>query len=347
VIEWERRVILKHYLDEGLSHTAIAHKLGVNRRTIYRLVRSGQLERDLEAEQAQYRPRPPVPKKIDAYRPMIAARLEAYPELSCIRLFEEIRAAGYSGGLTQVKLLVRKIRPRPVPEPLIRFETPPGKQAQVDFARFSFPWGVRYALLVVLGYSRLLWLRFYARQDMRTLMLGLEEAFHFFGGVPAELLFDQMKSVITRDLRLQGGALVKNAEFLRFAAHWDFKPRACRPYRAKTKGKVERPIRYLRGNFIYGREFISDGDLDTQRERWMTHVANVRLHQTIKERPLDRFEREERFTLRPLAVRPYHSLVLAPQPRSKRNEIYRSVMPEVNVERRPLAAYSQLAGGEA
>ena len=88
-----------------------------------------------------------------------------------------------------------------------------------------------------------------------TLIDGLEDAFRYFGGVPQELLFDQMKAVITRDLRLEGGALVRNLEFLRFAHHWGFTPRACRPYRAQTKGKVERPVRYLRGNFVYGRTF--------------------------------------------------------------------------------------------
>jgi Integrase core domain len=81
----------------------------------------------------------------------------------------------------------------------------------VDFARFRFAWGVRYALLVVLGYSRLLWCRFYPREDMATLIDGLEEALVYVGGVPQELLFDQMKAVITRDLRLEGGALVRNA----------------------------------------------------------------------------------------------------------------------------------------
>ena len=345
MIEWGQRVLLKHYLDQGLTHTAIARKLGVNRRTIYRLVRSGQLERDLDAEQARYRPRPIVARKIDPYKPIVVARLAAYPELSCVRLLEEVRAAGYTGGLTQLKVLVQQMRPEPVPQPVVRFETPPGKQAQVDFARFVLPWGVRYALLVVLGYSRLLWLRFFPRQDMRSLQLGLEEAFQFFGGVPAELLFDQMKSVITRDLRLQGGDLIKNAEFLRFASHWNFIPRACRPYRAQTKGKVERPIRYLRSSFFYARDFVSDGDLDAQRERWLTQVANVRLHQTIQERPIDRFDREERGTLQPLALRPYHSLVMASLEQSRSSEIFRTLPPHVPVERRPLAAYVRLAEG--
>ena len=85
---------------------------------------------------------------------------------------------------------------------------------------------------------------------MRTLIDGLEDAFRYFGGVPQELLFDQMKAVITRDLRLQGGALVRNLEFLRFAHHWSFTPRACRPYRAQTKGKVERFNAYLKGSFV-------------------------------------------------------------------------------------------------
>jgi transposase len=226
---------------------------------------------------------------------------------------------------------------------VIRFETPPGRQAQVDFARFRFPWGVRYALLVVLGYSRRLWCRFYPRQDMRALMDGLEDAFAAFGGVPQELLFDQMKAVITRDFRLEGGALVRNAEFLRFARHWGFTARACRPYRARTKGKVERPVRYLRGNFVYGRTFLHDADLDHQCQRWLERVANVRLHGTTRERPRVRFDRDERFLLQPLAPRRYTSLVLeraaptAPHCRPPR--------PVVAVDKRPLAAYARLAGG--
>lgn len=89
----------------------------------------------------------------------------------------------------------------PPVDPVVRFETPPGRQAQVDFAEFCLPWGKRYALLVVLGYSRMMWLQFYPRQTMAVLMRGLEEAFAFFGGRPAELLFDQMKSVVIDDQR--------------------------------------------------------------------------------------------------------------------------------------------------
>jgi transposase len=335
-------MLLRHYLEQGTSKSALARRLGVSRETIHRWIRDGDLDRDLDAAPVQYGPRPPVATKLDAFKAIIETRLAAYPALSAVRLLDEIRVAGYTGGYSQLKAFVRRVRPTPPTAPVIRFETPAGRQAQVDFARFGFAWGVRYALLVVLGYSRLLWCRFYPRQDMATLMDGLEEAFVAFGGVPQELLFDQMKAVITRDLRLEGGALVRNAEFLRFAHHWGFTPRACRPYRAQTKGKVERPVRYLRGNFVYGRTFLHDADLDQQRQVWLDRVANVRLHGTTRERPSDRFDREERFLLQPLAGRPYTSLVVE---RPVRTATRRTPRPMVVVEKRSLTTYAQLAGG--
>lgn len=344
MIERETRMLLRHYLEQGMSKRALARKFGISPDTLYRWIREGDLDRDLDEHPVQYGPRPPVPTKLDPYKPLIQERLKAFPELSSVRLLEEIQAAGYAGGYTQVKVYVQGIRPRPAPEPVVRFETPPAHQAQVDFAEFTFPWGKRYALLVVLGYSRLLWLRFYARQDMRTLFTGLEEAFDFFGGVPKELLFDQMKAVITKDLRLLGGQLVVNEEFLRFAAHWDFTPRACRPYRAQTKGKVERPIFYVRDNFVYGRAFLGDGDLDEQRSRWL-EKANRRIHGTTRERPLLRFE-QERPLLKALAERPYQSLILPPI-RELQLSKPRATVPRINVERRPLAAYSALVAGAA
>lgn len=346
MIGWESRMLFRHYLAEGLSKTAIAERLGISRRTVSRWIASGELDRDVD-EPPRYKARPPVPRKLDPYKGIIQARLAAYPKLSAVRIFEEIRAAGYDGGYTQVKEYVRQIRPRPVAEPVIRFETAPGRQMQVDFADFTFDWGKRYALLVVLGYSRLLWLRFFPRKDMRALLVGLEEAFGFFGGVTQHLLFDQMKSVITKDGRMNGEKLVSNAEFLRFAAHYGFTVRACRPYRAQTKGKVERPVSYVRDNFVYGREFLNDADLETQARRWLERTANVRIHSTIKEQPLLRFERDERALLQPLPSRPYHSLVLdRTSRRSGDTQFYAPPsVPTVTVERRPLSQYTELVGG--
>ncbi len=162
----EKRVLLRHYLEQGVPKAAIARHVGVSRETIYRWIATGQLDRDLDDEAVRYRPRAPAPSRLDPYKGIIDTRLADYPRLSAVRLFNEVRAAGYPGGYGQVKRYVRRVRPREPEEPIQRFETPPGHQAQVDFAEFRLPWGKRHALIVVLGYSRLMWLRFYERQTM-------------------------------------------------------------------------------------------------------------------------------------------------------------------------------------
>ena len=247
---WETRMLLKHYLERGVSKAALARRFGVSRRTIHAWVETGQLDRDLSSGHSRYAPRPAAPQKLAPYMGIITARLEEFPELSAKRLFDEIRASGYPGGYSRVRDYVRTVRPRPAAERVVRFETPPGHQGPVDFGTFALPWGRRHALVVVLSHSRLLWLHFYQRQTMAVLTAGLERAFARFGGVPRELLFDQMRAVVLSDGRVGGGELVLNAEFLRFAAHWGFHPRACRRYRAQTKGKVERPVRYIRDGFF-------------------------------------------------------------------------------------------------
>ncbi len=195
----EKRVLLRHYLEQGMTKAAIARHVGVSRDTIYRWIATGQLDRDLDEGAVRYRPRPSVPSKLDPNKAIIEARLAEYPKLTATRLFKEVREAGYPGSYSQVKRYVRRVRPRPPEEPVQRFETPPGHQGQVDFADFRLPWGKRHALIVVLGYSRLLWLRYYERQTMPVVMRGLDSAFRYFGGVPSELLFDQMKAVIIED----------------------------------------------------------------------------------------------------------------------------------------------------
>jgi transposase len=344
VIGLETRMLLKHYLAQGTSHTALARKFGLSRRTIRRWVQAGELDRDLDADPSRYRPRPPVPRKLDPFAAIVEKHLDDFPELSAVRLFEEVQAAGYTGGYSQLRDYVRSVRPRPVPEEILRFETDPGHQAQVDFAEFKFPWGKRYALLVVLGYSRLMWLKFYERQDMQTLVRGIEEAFAYFGGVPKEMLFDQMKA-----LTHQGPAPARRS----VDQERGVRPLRCSlglhaprlpPLRAQTKGKVERPIRYVRGNFVYARDFLGDADLDHQLAGWL-EKANARIHGTTKEVPRVRFECEERHLLLPRAERPYASLVLLPTKNVEEQK--RIVLPSIAVERRSLSAYAQLAGGAA
>jgi transposase len=335
-------VLLKHLLESGLSKTAIADQLGISRRLVYHLIATGQLDRDL-GDGAAPRARVTTGEaKLAAVTPLIEERLTMYPALSAVRLFAECRAAGYTGGYSQLTALVRRLRPVPEPEAVVRFETAPGEQAQFDFATVKLPWGVRYALVMVLGFSRLLYVEFVLRQTALAVMLGMERAFAAFGGVPRHVLFDQMKSVVIDDQRPDGGRLLVNPEFLRFAAHWHVGVRACRPYRAQTKGKVERPIHYLRHNFLYGRTFLGDGDLADQCARWVHDVANVRVHGTLHERPVDRWQATERAALQPLAARPYQSLLLPAEPPPVSVD---AVAPRVTVERRGLASYAALAEG--
>ena len=333
----EKRAEFRYLLEEGLSLSAIGRRLGVSRRTAIRWAAAERAGTE-GSEVARYGPRAAVGSLLDPFEELVEVRLMAYPELSAVRVFEEVRAAGYGGGYDVVRRYVREVRPRPVVEPVVRFETPPGHQGQVDFGEFRLPWGKRHALLVVLGYSRLLWFRFFERQTMEVLMRGLEAAFRYFGGTPRELLFDQLKAVIIGDRRASGGELLRNAEFGRFARHWDVRVRACRPYRARTKGKVERPIRYIRGGFFYGRSFASDGDLNDQARVWLEEVANARVHATLKEVPRIRFERERRL-LRPLAARPYSAVrVSAVAAVSGGNP----VCGRVPVERRSLTEYGRI-----
>jgi transposase len=339
------RMLLHQLLDEaGGDRAEAARRVGVGRTTMYRWIKAGLLDQPIETIQARYKARPAIPTKLEQYTPLIEARLAEFPRLSGTRLLAECRAAGYTGGVTQLRAFVQRLRPAPE-APVVRFETEPGQQAQVDWAHCRLPWGVRYALVVVLGYSRLLWMQFYPRQDLATLMLGLDACFTAWGGTVKDLLFDQMRSVLTRDDRLTGGGLVHNLELLRFARHWGCRVRVCRPYRAQTKGKVERPIRYLRDSFLYGRTFLSDADLNAQVLEWLATVANARQHATTQWRPAEQFARVERPLLLPLPSRPYQSLVVSPPHGATIPPRTREALPHVAVERRELSAYAALAAG--
>jgi transposase len=340
-------MLLHQVLDEANGdRAAAARRVGVGRTTMYRWIKAGLLDQPIDAIQARYKSRPPVPTKLGQYTALIEARLAEFPRLSSTRLLAECRAAGYTGGVTQLRTYVQRLRPAPTDD-VVRFETAPGQQAQIDWAHCRLPWGVRYALVIVLGYSRLLWLQFYPRQDLATLLLGLEACFTAWGGTVRDLLFDQMRSVLTRDDRLTGGGLVHNLELLRFARHWGCRVKVCRPYRAQTKGKVERPIRYLRDSFLYGRTFVSDADLNAQGLDWLASVANARQHATTKWIPAEQFAHVERDRLLPMPSHPYHSLVrpVSPPPRESSRPSSQATLPRVVVERRELSAYAALAAG--
>lgn len=291
-------IVLQHFIREGLPRKAIAHRLGVSRKTVQRYANTGaQPAYSLKSQRLTL---------IDPYKDYIRGRLEIFPELTAKRLFAEIRENGYKGKYTRVKDFVRSVRPKVPIEIEQRFEVSPGYQAQVDFATFKTAFGTVYALLVVLSWSRDLWVRFFLHQDQLTVLSGLNQAFVAFGGVPKTVLFDRMKTAVARS---QGdGRAVFNDEMLHFATYYGFRPVACRPYRAKTKGKVERAVSYLRRSFFYGRSFHDLVDLNAQLQEWLQNTANARVHGTTGEIPSIRLE-AERSHLLALPVVPYMPVI--------------------------------------
>ena len=186
----------------------------------------------------------------------------------------------------------------------VRFETPPGRQLQVDFGeRRTVIGGLVtrvYVFVATLGYSRRLHVRAFRHERQECWFDGLESAFLAFGGSPQEVLLDNARALVDRhDARTR--EVVFNARFLAFAGHWQFRPAACAPYRARTKGKDERGVGYVKSNAIAGRSFTSWSSLEAHLDAWTREIADVRVHGTTGEAPLVRFCRDEARALRPIA----------------------------------------------
>ncbi len=284
----------------GYTITQIARELGLDRKTV-----RSHLQRE---HPPQYR-RGARPSKLDPYRDWIRTRLAAAP-LTAKRLLRELRPLGYPGGYTILKSFVAQIRPKPAVPIVVRFETPPGDQAQADFARFAVTWAatgvtqVVWLFLVTLGSSRFLTGTWSLHGDLVAVLQGHAAAFTAFGGVPRRLLYDRMKTVVT-DQDSQGRPVFHPA-LLALAAHYGCTPEACRPYRAQTKGKIERPVGYIREDFWLDRVFWDLADLTAQWQDWLATVANVRVHATTGARPVDRWRAEP---LRPLPAAPHDPLL--------------------------------------
>jgi transposase len=283
--------------QEGLSISAIARRTGIDRKTVRHHLQSG-------ITVPGYGPRPPRGSKLDPFQNYLKARVETYPELSGKRLQREITAMGYNGGYTLVTDYLRTVRPQAETGFAPRFETPAGKQAQVDFAQFKVCFGceplvvrVVWLFSMILGYSRCLFTRFVWRQTLDVLVRCHLEAFADFGGVPQEVLYDRMKTAVLG--AAENGDIIYHPTLVSLAAHYGFRPRACRPYRAQTKGKVERPFRYVRQDFFLGGSFYDRNDLNAQSDQWRREIANVRQHGTTR-RLINTALAEERAQLQPL-----------------------------------------------
>ena len=264
-------------------------------------------------EAPAYGPRQLRPAVIDTFAGYLRERVKAFPALTGSRLYRELKELGYKGGYTAVTDFLRDVRPPAERGFEVRFETGPGEQGQVDFARFQVvftdePTTPRIVWLfsLVLGFSRLIWARFVAHQDLATVLRCHTAAFQAMGGAPCELLYDRMKTVVTGEG--DTGGIIYNRSLIDLARHYGFHPRACQAYRAKTKGKVERPFRYIREDFFLARSFRNLDDLNEQLRHWLDTVANPRLHATTR-RVVNEAFAEERAHLRQLPLAPFRSVL--------------------------------------
>lgn len=278
------------------SIRAVTKQTGYSRNTVRRMLRS---------DAVPVFDKPARKTGVHDFKDYLAKRFTEHG-LSAERLLVEIRAQGFDGSIHMVRRFLKKLRPMrgAASTATLRFETAPGLQAQCDWAycgrhadRSGQSIGV-YAFVMVLGFSRAMFVKFTTSMRLSTLIECHREAFAFFGGVPKQVLYDNMKQV-----RLESGEL--NPAFVDFAGHHGFAIKTCRVRRARTKGKVERMVDYVKDNFLLAREFAGMEDLNSAGMAWLDGVANVRVHATTKHRPVDLLKSEVEHLTPIESVRPY------------------------------------------
>lgn len=317
---------------QGMGIREIARELGCSRKTVRRYLRNETASR--------YGPRQSRPTKLDAYKEYLLERIAAARPrwIPAVVLLREVREHGYDGGLTQLKAFINPHK-QTTPDPVVRFETAPGEQMQADFTVVRRGREALLAFVATMGYSRATWVRFTATEDAVTLCACVREALAFFGGVPRHVLFDNAKTIVLERDAYGEGRHRWHRGVLDLAEEYGFQMRLCRPYRAKTRGKVERFNGYLKGSFLVplAATLKSAGlklDVDAANAhigRWLMDVANARVHATTGERP-DRRLAIERHALLPL---PQHAF---------RPPIAPSTLRPVPIEslQHPLAIYEAL-----
>jgi transposase len=330
LIRLEEWVDIVSMYKAGTSISAIARELGISRNTVKATLR--------RQGPPEYRRRP-VPSKLDPHADYITDRLRDVPELSAKRLLEEIQAKGYTGGISILKDYTRDMRV-PRKTTVVRFETPPGEQAQCDYAELGCHevQGVPtklYAFTMLLGYSRHLYVEFSDSCGSEAFLAAHARAFAYFGGMPRRVLYDNAKIVALEHSRT---VVTFNEALLDFAGRFGFRPQVCRPSRPQTKGKVERTIGYVKDAFLVGRVFRDLDDMNCQVLDWLDTSANTRVHATTGEVPADRLLLEG---LTPIS----ESLPWVPQarlapPRAPKRPVFRFEDAPV-VESRPLSVYEE------
>lgn len=291
---------------QGRSIRQIMRETGLSRNTVRKYLRGGV--------KVQYGPRQGRPCKLDPFKAYVLERIaQARPDwIPATVLMREIVEAGYTGGISQLKAYIRPFKVVRH-DPVVRFETAPGLQMQADFTTIRRGRDRLLAFVATLGYSRATFVRFTDSEQFEDWRDGLIAAFEYFGGVPEQVLFDNTKTVILkRDA--YGPELHRwHAGMLELAHEYGFRLRVCKPYRARTKGKVERFNSYLKGSFVVplNATLRAAGlKLDVQtanREvlRWLNDVANTRVHATTQVQPCVRLAEEQAaFSLLPVRAMP-------------------------------------------
>jgi transposase len=280
---------IKTRLANQQSLRSIAQDTGHSRNTIRKIARN---EHVLQSPKVR-KPRTQRARKIDPFIDYIRERVEQF-DLDATRILSEIEPMGYCGGIHSLRRFIRSIKERSkvLSQATVRFETPPAKQAQCDWGHVGkFPDATGklvdiYFFAIVLSYSRQMFIRFTTSMKIPTLIECHQQAFEFFQGVPQSILYDNMSQVRSGPGRL-------NRTFSDFADHYGFDVKTHRPYRPRTKGKVERIVDYVKSSFLNGRSFAGIDDLNLQGQRWLDETANVRIHGTTKQQPCQLWEQEK------------------------------------------------------
>lgn len=279
-------MIIKAQKDRGVYLKDIAAHLGVSVRTVRRAIQRGG---------------PPSGQRPRAHRSILDPFKEQIDQLlknevwNAVVIFKELQEKGYPGEISLVRHYIRPKRPLRAGRQTVRFETPPGRQLQSDWGEIWGSIGGQrtkiYFIVNQLGFSRRFHFWNTDSQDAEHTYEGIIRSFEHFGGVPREVLVDNQKAAVIS--HRHGAGAVFNERFVDLAGHYGFTPRACRPYRARTKGKGERMVGYIKHNFFQRyREFESFAHLNQLAEKWLAEEADVRVHGTIKEVVKERFLRE-------------------------------------------------------
>jgi transposase len=297
VIDYELFAKIRNYHEQkGLSATQIANKLGLDSRTVSKWL-----------QEKRFRQRTPVvrPSKLDAFKGAIVRMLEAHP-YSAAQILQKIREEGFEGGYTIVKDYVHKIRPKRG-SAFLKLAFAPGECAQVDWGSFGTisvgESSRRLSFFVmVLCYSRMMYLEFTVSQTMEHWLGCHRNAFDAFGSVPEKIMVDNLKSAVLR--RIVGQAPVFNPKYLDFANHFDFKIVPCGKGKGNEKGRVENGVGYVKKNLLAGLDLPRFEAMEGVARHWLDTIANVRIHGETRRKPVEMFK-EERGSLRSLPAHAY------------------------------------------